>query len=314
MRFMDKSDFKYYGLLVIAMFFWGLSWPLSQIMVGLATPFQVGFFRFLIASVIYVIILCCTNFSAFRTYTWNSIKDFTILGLLGIFGYGTLFLTAMKFTTSSQGAVIAGIQPTLIAITSYIFFREKLHPKWRYSGIILSFAGVLVIIGVQPFIDFNLDHLIGNLIVFLAFLFWCGYTLYGKKVMKKYSSLETTTWGSFTGMIMFAIAAVIENKWNLMANINSIFWLYISILGIFTTVIGFFFYFYAIKKIGAVRSGVFINLVPVFGTLLSILILHQENAWTLWIGLILISAGILLINYPRNFSINHKKTELLLDD
>jgi len=307
---MDKSDFKYYGLLVIAMFFWGFSWPLAQIMVGQATPFQIGFFRFLIASLIYLIIFFCTNFKKIRMYTWKSIKDFIILGILGIFGYGTLFLTAMKFTTSSQGAVIAGIQPALIAISSFLIFGEKLYPKWRYFGIILSFSGVLVIIGLQPFIEFNLDHLIGNIIVFIAFLFWCGYTLYGKKVMKKHSSLEITTWSSFTGMLMFGIAAVIENKWNLIATVSWDFWINITFLGLFITVVSFFLYFYVINKIGAVRSGVFINLVPVFGTLLSIIILHQENANTLWIGLILISLGILMLNYPKDFSTNQKDDKI----
>ncbi|QEE17031.1 DMT family transporter [Promethearchaeum syntrophicum] len=307
---MDRSDFKYYGLLVIAMFFWGLSWPLSQIMVGQATPFQVGFFRFLIASIVYLVLLFSTNFKKIRTYTWKSIRDFTILGILGIFGYGTLFLTAMTFTTSSQGAVIAGIQPALLAISSYFIFGEKLHPKWRYFGIILSFIGVIIIIGVQPFIDFNVDHLIGNVIVFIAFLFWCGYTLYGKKVMKKHSSLETTTWSSFTGMLMFGMAAIIENKWILIAEVSWDFWLNITLLGLFTTVVSFFLYFYVIGKIGAVRSGVFINLVPVFGTLLSIVILHQENASTLWIGLIIISMGILLLNYPKDFSVKQEENGL----
>ncbi|WP_371805541.1 DMT family transporter [Candidatus Lokiarchaeum ossiferum] len=311
---MKKADFKYYGLLVIAMFFWGLSWPLAQIMVGQATPFQVGFFRFLIASLLYIIILFCTNFKIIKTYTWKSVRDFTILGLLGIFGYGFLFLTAMQFTTSSQGAAIAGIQPSLIAIASFLIFGEKLYPKWKYFGILLSFLGVLTIIGIQSFIDFNKNHLIGNFIVFIAFLFWCGYTLYGKKIMQKYTSLETTTWSSFTGMLMFGAAALIENRWSQLLNVPASFWLNILILGVFTTVVGFFLYFYVINKIGAVRSGVFINLVPVFGTLLSIIILSQEITWTLWIGLVLISGGILIINYPKDFSYKEQhKEQMILD-
>jgi drug/metabolite transporter (DMT)-like permease len=216
----------------------------------------------------------------------------------------------MKFTTSSQGAVIAGIQPALIAISSYFIFGEKLDPKWRYLGILLSFSGVMVIIGVQPFIEFNVDHLIGNIIIFIAFLFWCGYTLYGKKVLKKHSSLEITTWSSFTGMLMFGIAAVIENKWNLITTVSWDFWRNIIILGLFITVVSFYLYFYVIGKIGAVRSGVFINLVPVFGTLLSIIILHQENANTLWIGLILITLGIFLLNYPKDFSTKQKDARI----
>jgi drug/metabolite transporter (DMT)-like permease len=53
-----------------------------------------------------------------------------------------------------------------------------------------------------------------------------------------------------------------------------------------------------IKNIGAIRTGVFISLVPVFGTTASILILNETLYWTFIAGLILIVSGILFINPP----------------
>ena len=294
-----KSDVKYFLILIIAMFFWGLSWPISRISVGQATPFQVGFFRFLLASSIYLIILWVTEKkNVFQKYSLRDMGKFALLGFLGVFSYGILFLIAMQFTTSSQGSVIAGINPSLLAIFAYIFFKEQLSPKWRYFGLIFSFFGAFLIIGVQAFIDFNAQHLIGNLLVVLAMLFWVSYSLYGKKVMDKFSSLEVTTWSSLFGMVVFGTGAVFEDQWALVPTLPADFWIGIVVLGLGTTVIGFFGYFYAIKHIGAVRSGVFINLVPVFGTLSSIVLIAKDPIpLTLWIGLIFISVGIFFINF-----------------
>ncbi|MHA1519823.1 MAG: DMT family transporter [Promethearchaeota archaeon] len=294
----SKSNWHEYSLLTLAMFFWGLSWPLSKILVEFATSFQIGFIRFFIAGVTYFAILVARYRKNFRTYTWDSFKKFAILALLGIFGYGILFLTAMHYTTSAQGAVIAGIQPAIIAIMAGIIHKERLTPRWRYFGILFSFGGVLVIIGVQPFLDYNRDHLIGNIIVVIAFLFFASYSIYGKKVMQEYNPFETTAWATIIGMFMFGISAAVENRWEDLQIQSGFFWIAILILALATTVISFFIYFWVIQRVGATKTGIFINLVPVFGTLASVVLLHEILSWTLWVGLALISVGIGFINFP----------------
>ncbi|RLI66560.1 MAG: hypothetical protein DRO88_01475 [Promethearchaeia archaeon] len=291
---------KEYLLLVISMFFWGLSWPLTKILVSYATSFQLGFFRFLIAGVIFLCIFFIRYRKQNKVYSWQTWFQFGILGLLGIFGYGILFLTAMRFTTSAQGAVIAGIQPAMISILAGLIHHERLQPAWRYWGLLFSFLGVILIIGIQPFLNFNRDHFIGNLIVVIAFLCFASYSVYGKTVMQSNDSYETTTWATVIGMGLFAMSAVVENKWAEVQLNHEFLWVGIIILGVGTTVIAFFSYFYAINRIGATKTGIFINLVPVFGTLTSVWLLNEQLTWTLWVGMILISIGIGFINFPRN--------------
>jgi drug/metabolite transporter (DMT)-like permease len=134
--------------------------------------------------------------------------------------------------------------------------------------------------------------------VIIAFLCFAGYTIYGKTVMKSHSSYDTTAWATVSGAIMFGIAALIENRWDELQWSSWVFWVSIGVMAILITVIAFLFYFVAVKRIGATKSGIFINLVPVFGTLASVIILGEELTWTLWVGLILISIGIGFINFP----------------
>jgi drug/metabolite transporter (DMT)-like permease len=118
--------------------------------------------------------------------------------------------------------------------------------------------------------------------------------------MKDHSAYETTTWASVFGMFMFGGTALFENKWEQVQWNSGLFWLLILILALFVTVVSFVSFFYAINRIGATKTGIFINLVPVFGTVFSWLILEEPISFTLLLGLALISAGIILINFPSN--------------
>lgn len=296
---MKFTTLKYYILLILAMIFWGGSWVSAQIVVSIAPPFTVGFFRFLTASLILLPLLLASQRESVRSYSRRDLALFFVLGLIGVFGYGILFLIGMQFTTAAQGSIIAGINPVTVSLLAFLILQERLAPKWRYIGFLFSFLGIVFVVGIQAFLDFQLEYLIGNLILICAMFTWGLYSILGKSLMKNRSSLETTGMGIFFGTLLFFIGAVFEQFWILPLMYDPTFWLNILYMGIFVTVFGFLFYFLGIKNIGASKSAVFISLVPVFGTLFSFLLLNEPIYLTFIIGLILVILGILSINYPR---------------
>ena len=296
---MKFTTLKYYILLILAMIFWGGSWVSAQIVVSIAPPFTVGFFRFLTASLILLPLLLASQRESVRSYSRRDLALFFVLGLIGVFGYGILFLIGMQFTTAAQGSIIAGINPVTVSLLAFLILQERLTPKWRYIGFLFSFLGIVFVVGIQAFLDFQLEYLIGNLILICAMFTWGLYSILGKSLMKNRSSLETTGMGIFFGTLLFFIGAVFEQFWILPLMYDPTFWLNILYMGIFVTVFGFLFYFLGIKNIGASKSAVFISLVPVFGTLFSFLLLNEPIYLTFIIGLILVILGILSINYPR---------------
>ena len=291
---------KYYILLILAMVFWGGSWVSAQIVVSVAPPMTVGFFRFFTASLMFLPLLLVTQRESLHTYRARDYKLFFVLGLIGVFGYGILFLIGMQFTTAAQGSIIAGINPVTVSLLAFLILQERLAPKWRYTGFIFSFLGIVFVVGVQALLDFQLEFLIGNLILIGAMFTWGSYSILGKSVMKDRSSVETTAMGIFFGTLLFFIGALFEQFWILPVMYDPTFWLNIIYMGLFVTVLGFLFYFLGIKNLGASKSAVFIALVPVFGTLFSFLLLHEPIYPTFFIGLVLVIVGILFINYPRN--------------
>jgi drug/metabolite transporter (DMT)-like permease len=157
---------------------------------------------------------------------------------------------------------------------------------------------VIFVVGIQALLEFNIDYLIGNLIILAAMVTWGLYSSIGKEAMKTLSPLEVTTGGSIVGVFLFGMGALTEEIWALPALVDPVFWINAIYLGSCVTFIGFLFYFISIKELGATRAGGFINLVPVFGTIFSYLILREVIYWTYIIGLILVVIGIIIINYP----------------
>jgi len=293
-----KSSLRYYAMLVIAMAFWGGSWPSGDIIVGIAPPMTIGFFRFLIASILFVILLFTMETESRRIFQRSNFKILFLVGFTGIFGYGVLFLTGMRFTTAAQGSIIAGFNPATVSLVAHVYHKERLPKRWQYTGFLLAFLGVIFVVGIQALLDFNIDYLIGNLIILGAMFTWGLYSSVGKEAMKTLSPLEVTTGGSIIGTLLFGMGALTEEIWTLPALVDPVFWINAIYLGSCVTFIGFLFYFISIKELGATRAGGFINLVPVFGTIFSYVILKEVIYWTYAIGLILVIIGIIIINYP----------------
>jgi drug/metabolite transporter (DMT)-like permease len=293
-----EKPFKYYAMLIVAMAFWGGSWPSAKIVVGIAPPMTIGFFRFLSASVLFSILLFAAEPEPRRIFRRSNSKILFLVGLTGIFGYGVLFLTGMRFTTAAQGAIIAGFNPATVSLVAHLYHKERLAKRWQYIGFLIAFLGVVFVVGVQALLEFNLNYLLGNLIILCATFTWGLYSSIGKEAMKKLSPLEVTTGGSIIGAILFGMGALTEEVWSLPALVDPVFWLNILYLGTCVTFIGFLFYFTGIRELGATRAGGFINLVPVFGTIFSFLILNEIIYWTYGVGLILVAIGIVIINYP----------------
>ncbi|MHA1613288.1 MAG: DMT family transporter [Candidatus Thorarchaeota archaeon] len=294
-----SKPYKYYAMLIVAMAVWGGSWVSGKITVALAPPMTIGFFRFFIASVLFLILLLVTEPGSRRLFRRENLKILFLVGITGIFGYGVLFLTGMRFTTAAQGAIIAGFNPVTVSIVAHLVHKERLSRKWQYAGFALAFAGIIFVVGVQSILDFHIEYLIGNLTILVAMITWGIYSSVGKEAMKTMTPLEVTTGGSIIGAILFGLGALNEQVWTLPALIDPIFWMNVIYLGVFVTVIGFLFYFISIKKLGATRAGGFISLVPVFGTFFSALIMPEDPIyWTFGVGLLFVVGGIVIINFP----------------
>lgn len=129
----------------------------------------------------------------------------------------------------------------------------------------------------------------------LAVFFWASYSILVKKFIVNYNPLILTT-------VVFNITAILLIPFANYSQISMFFDydlnIIISILymGIFPTVFGYMIQQYSIKEIGPERTNIYINLVPVFAIILSIVILHES------IDLLNIISGIIVVGAVYKFN------------
>ncbi len=295
---MERPDVKYYVMLVMAMLLWGFSWVSKDVAVGLATPMTVGLFRYFFASITFLIFMPLRGEPAHKRFKRSDIKPLILVGGFGIFAFEVMELTGLVYTTSAQGAIIDGIQPITIAIFASLILQEQLPQKWQYSGLVLGFLGIVFAVGVQYLLVLNFEHLFGNVILIIATCIWALYSVAGRRIMERMSSLNLVAGASFVGFLLFSVAASAESFWLQPALGVPEFWINTAFLGAVVTFLSYLLYFEAVKNIGATRSGVFLSLVPIFGTLLSAWLLSEVIYWTFLAGLACVTAAIIIVNYP----------------
>lgn len=295
---MEKNRLIYL-LMVITAFFWSGAFIAGKYGVQEFSPASLTFFRFLIASIIIFVIMV-----KYEKKDWRLKKEdwkvILYLGTVGMIGYHILFFGALKYTTSTNASIIAALNPIITSVLAASFAGEKLSGK-RIIAILIALMGVILTItnwdlNVLRQMAFNK----GDLLMLGAVICWASYSVVSKKVMSSYSPLILSTY-SFIVCTVCLIPFVIweEITTGFLSSTTWTGWASIIYMAIFPTLIGYLIQQISFKYIGASRTNIFINLVPVFSIILATLILHEKFS-----GLKLISAGIIISGVYLNSVIN----------
>ena len=170
--------------LLIAAFLWGTSFIAGKIAYDMLDPSLVVAIRYILAS----IILLPMTFSFMKNKEKSfTKKDFILLVILGILTYpltSMLQFIGLSFTSASSATTIIGIEPVMITIVGFIFFKEKASPIVFLLGII-AFFGVALTVGVSALENVSF---FGCFLVFLSTIVVSFWVRLSKKILTKMNS------------------------------------------------------------------------------------------------------------------------------
>ena len=286
-----------YLKLVVTTFFWGGTFVAGKWAVSEAPPFLLAFLRFAIASFVVWALVAWRGRERGERFPhpkggaqWAGLFS---LGFTGVFLYNFVFLTGLSWTSATNGSLIVAFNPLLTAVLSALWLKERLRPV-QAGGFLLALLGVGVVItrgsiAVVRSLSFNP----GDLLMLGAPLAWALYTIVGKKVLRYFSPLVATLYASLFGTLLLLPAAALEGS--LISGVHRLTvygWFAVLQLALLGTVVGFVWWYEGVAELGAARASVFVNLVPVFGVLLSALILSESLGVSQLAGGILVVAGV----------------------
>lgn len=287
---MANSTAKGHLAALITILIWGTTFISTKVLLVDFQPIEILFFRFLMGLLALLIVYP----HRLKGTTIKQESVFAAAGLCGVCLYYLLENIALTYTMASNVGVIISVAPFFTAILSHLFLKqdEKLRANF-FIGFLVAMLGI----GLISFNGVSLQlNPIGDLLALLAAFLWACYSILTRKISGYgYNTILTTRRVFFYG-ILFMIPALFlfDFKLDLSRFVTPVYLLNILFLGLGASALCFVTWNFAVKILGAVKTSIYIYLVPVITVAASVLMIHEPFTWITGIGTILTLAGLLI--------------------
>lgn len=280
--------------LLATMALWGGTFVAGRQLAGVVPPFAAAFWRFAIASVLLLALLRSSE-RRWPALTGLQALAMLLLALTGVFGYNAFFFTGLQHIPAGRAALIVALNPVGIAVLSALVGAEPLRPV-RALGVLVAVAGAAIVITQGRISSIGTEVGPGELALLGCVGCWAAYSVLGKRAMKDLSPLASVAYAAAVGALLLAPFGIAQGALTCASSYGAAAWISLLFLAVGGTVLGFLWYYQAIRDVGTVRAGVFISFVPVFGVLLGFLILREPLTPALLAGGPLVIAGAWIVN------------------
>ena len=281
-----------YVLLGLTALIWGANAVAGKLAVGHVSPMALTLLRWVLAA----LLLLPFSWKHLRA-DWPAIRPrlvyFAVLGLFGFTGFNALFYLGLEYTTAIHAMIVQSSMPLVVFVGMFALFRARTTPL-QVCGFALTLVGVLVTAAHgDPRQLLALEVNRGDALLLVAVLLFGSYTilLSSKPRIHWLSSITLISLSACASSLPFA---VLEWSADRLRWPDAQGWAVVAFTVILPSILSQTFYMRGVELIGANRANLFINLVPIFGTLLAVLVLGEDLRLYHVLALGLVLGGILL--------------------
>jgi drug/metabolite transporter (DMT)-like permease len=216
----------------------------------------------------------------------NGVREFLLLGLLGIIPPSVLLSWGIGRSSASNGAILSLTVPLLMTGMAIVFLGEKLT-KIRGFGLMLGLLGTLVV-STADLAKFSLNPklLLGNFVIVVAALGSAFYNTYSKDLLARYSEVEILVFSYLVALIACALISVaFDGKpFYVVTGYGVGAWIAVLVLGTLSWGLAMVLWMWALNRLEVGQISTSIYLLPFFGLLLSILTVGERVSWSQMLG------------------------------
>ena len=284
---------------------WGTTFISTKVLLRDFSPIEILFFRFTLGFA--ALWLACPH--ALRLTERKQEWLFAGAGLAGVTLYFLLENIALTHTFASNVGVIVAVSPFFTALLSFWLLKAEKPGLNFFLGFTAAIAGI-GLISFSGSTQLQLNPL-GDLLAVLAGLAWSFYSILTRKILALgYKSLQVTRRCFFYGLLfMLPCLPFMNFHWDLARFGVFVNWSNVVFLGLGASALCFVAWTFAIKRLGAVQSSVYIYLVPVVTVITAALILQERITGMAALGTALTLAG-LVVSEIRQFGVRRKAESL----
>lgn len=284
-----------YLVLTLCMAFWAGNSIAGRLAVEAVSPMALNLLRW---SVVVLVLAAFPRHYAEARRVFMIAPVRVVLMGAGLAIFNSAFYVAARHTTALNISIIQGSIPALLLVGAFVFHRAPMFAL-QVVGTGMTLLGVMFVASggdVTTFLKFEVNR--GDLLIAATCVCYAAYAL-GIR-----GRPEGTSMGFFcalavvaliSGIPLLAFEALLGNLvWpNLMG------WVIVAFVGLFPSMLSQIYFIRGVATIGAGRAGLFLNLVPVFGSALAVMFLGETVGLHHLAGLLLVLSGIAVAESQR---------------
>ena len=287
-----------YLLLTLTTLFWSGNMVLGRAIRDDVPPMALAFWRWSIALLL-VLPLALPHLRTQWPLLRRGWRPILVLGALGVGAYNSLAYIALQTTQATNAVLLNSFIPVATIALSWLFLNQPLSPR-AVVGVLVSLLGVATIVlhGTSSTL-LTLSLNVGDLWMLAAVLVWALYTIGLQWRPANVDPMLLLAAFTLVGVLCIAPAYAWELARGRSINLHVSSLGALAYVGVFPSFLGYIFYNHAVAEVGASTASLFIHLMPVFGTILSVALLGESTLWYHYAGMALIVTGIWLTTRDR---------------
>ncbi len=286
------------ALLIIAMI-WGSNMAFVKLAIRDITPLFMAAIRSLVAAACLCIWMKVKGLALFPSPV--IIFHGIVAGLLFGFEFGLIFV-GLKYTLASRGSVILYVAPFVAAIGAHFFLVDDRFNRHKGLGLVLAFGGIIVLF-VKDLGTFSFQALPGDILFLIAGAAWGGTTVYIKRYLaSRADPLQVLFFQLlFSAPFLFGLSLALEGQ--VITGFSPLTAFSMFYQCIIVAFLSYLAWFVLVSRYPVSLLHAFSFFTPVFGVIFSgILILGEVVGPNLILALIMVSVGMVFVNYRPSIS------------
>lgn len=246
------------------------------------------------------VLLLLLFFTKLLVRDWDKLRpNLGALLLMGCFGFtlfNALFYIAAYTTSGLNMGIIQGTVPIFVLLGGFIIYRTTVS-SLQIMGVVLTLIGVGMVASAGNVQRLTLNH--GDYLMIIACVFYAGYAL----ALRRFSLMSSLSLFFVIALSAFITSIPLSAVEFLLGNLHwptAKGWSVVILITFFPSFLGQIFFIQGVAAIGPGRAGIFVNLVPIFASILAVSILNEPFRIYHGIALALVLGGIWLSERKNN--------------
>ena len=283
-------------LLMLTALFWAGNAVAGRIAVDDVSPFLLSFLRWFI-----LLILLWTLYWKDIKMAWPHLKDrwlyLTLMGGVGLAGFNLVFYKAAHYTTAVNIGILQGSIPLIVLLAAYLIYQSRITIV-QLVGVLVGLVGVIMVAtGGVPSTVKDIQFNRGDLMMAAACVLYAGYTV-GLKSRPAVSGLVVFSALCLPAALFSLPFAIFEILSGDVLMPTETGWYVIAYVVFLPSFLAQLFYLRSVDLVGPGRTGMFVNLTPVFAACLAVLLLNESFQLYHSVALLLVLGGLWLSKEP----------------